>query len=341
MLAAVCRATRTVEIERLDTPAPGPGEMLLDMICCGLCGTDLHKIDQGTHAGQVLGHEVVGVVTALGPGVTSFQPGDRVVTPHHVACGVCRLCRSGATTRCDTFQQDLLAPGGFAEKILVRPPAVERAARRIPDAMVSEAAVFLEPAACVLRGIDRASLDESATPVATLVLGAGSMGLLHVHLLRALFPEGEIAVSEPSPERRRAAERAGADRVFDPSELSANVAGMAEGRGFDAAFDTVGHPSVVDEALVSLRSGGSLVLFAHSGSPRLSATHQALFHEERQILGTYSGALDEQQRVWDLLVDGRLSPQSMVTHQLPLSRFDEALQLVREPATLKILMMPG
>ena len=129
-------------------PAPGPGEMLLDLLCCGFCGTDLFKLDNKTvPAGTVLGHEFVGLVSEIGSSVSAFSVGDRVVVPHHVACGECPLCRRGSHTLCPVFKQNLMNPGGFAERVLIGARAVSMAARHIPDAVSNTAASFLEPGA--------------------------------------------------------------------------------------------------------------------------------------------------------------------------------------------------
>src|SRR5262249_52547700 len=139
-------------------------------------------------------------VDAIGPGVAGFVPGDRVVVPHHVACGECVLCRRGAETLCPVFRENLLTPGGFSEHILVGERAVRRATFLVPEDLSDEAAVFLEPAACVLRGIRHARLaemDSGGAPLVAAVLGAGSMGLLHLLVLKALLPAVRVAVVDP------------------------------------------------------------------------------------------------------------------------------------------------
>src|SRR6187549_4107801 len=124
-----------------------------------------------TRPGPVPGHEVVGTVEALGDGTVGFEPGDRVVVPHHVACGTCDLCRRGSETLCPLFRENLLVPGGFSEHILVRERAVRLAAFGLPPHVPDEAAVFLEPAACVLRGIRQSRILEMPAAVAAIVGG--------------------------------------------------------------------------------------------------------------------------------------------------------------------------
>ena len=148
---------------------------------------------------------------ALGPGTVGFEPGDRVVVPHHVACGTCDLCRRGSETLCPLFRENLLVPGGFSEHILVRERAVRLATFGLPPHVPDEAAVFLEPAACVLRGIRQSRLLEmpAALPALAAIVGGGSMGLLHLLVLKAVRPGLRVAVSDPLEERLELALRAG------------------------------------------------------------------------------------------------------------------------------------
>lgn len=340
---ALCGPAGEISCGTLPTPAPGDGELVLRLSCCGLCGTDLYKIARGTHVDRVLGHELVGTVAALGSGTSGFSIGQRVVTPHHVACGRCRLCRSGATTACTTFREEQLAPGGFSEFVLVHRRAVAEAARVVPASLPDEAAVFLEPGACVLRGIDRSgivALAEAGLEPSAVILGGGSMGLLHLLVLRCVVPAARIVVSEPVEARRRLAVDLGATAAVRPAELSSTVDDLTDG-GADASFDTVGNPALIEPTLALLRAGGTLVLFAHFGDGPDSAVQESLFRQERRMIGTYSAGLDEQERVFDLLVSGRLRPEPLVTHTLPLSQIERAVDLAVRHLALKVLLVAG
>ena len=344
MKAGVTRGGGATELRELEAPEPSTGEILLELRGCGLCGTDLFKLaHDSAGAGVVLGHELVGDVIAAGASA-GFETGQRVVVPHHVACGECGLCRRGAETACPTFRENQLVPGGFAERILVRRLAVARAARRVPETMADDAAIFLEPAACVLRGIDRAALPPLDSGAA-IVLGAGSMGLLHLLTLRALRPEMAVGMVDPDERRCARALELGADAVAPPetaaSILPRELALEPVLGGVDAVFDTVGGDATLGLGLELLREGGTLVLFAHAGAGELGRLDlNALFKAERRIVGTYSGALDEQDRIFELLVDGRLDPTPLVTDHLPLSRFDEAVDLCRSRRALKVVLEP-
>jgi L-iditol 2-dehydrogenase len=347
MTVAACTGDGSVRIETRPRPAPGPGEMLLRLRVAGLCGTDLFKLRHATAAaGTVLGHEVVGSVAALGVGVAGFALGDRVVVPHHVACGECDFCRRGSEPSCPAFRDNLLEPGGFSEWVLVRERAVRLAAFGLPPFLTDEAAVFLEPAACVLRGIHQARLPETAmtgpSPGCVAILGGGSMGLLHLLVLKAVHPGLRVVVSDPLEERRELARRLGADAAVSPESTHGEVAALTGGRGADAVFDTVGGPGPLDTALALSRPGGAVILFAHAegGSERAGFDLNAFFKSERRILATYSSALAEQREIYRLLVSGRLEPSPLVTHRLPLSRFAAAVELARERRAVKVLLVP-
>jgi len=239
---------------------------------------------------------------------------------------------------CRTFKENLLHPGGFAEYILVRPRAAALAAHRVPDGLSDEAAVFMEPAACVLRGIRRSALRSEGLAV---VQGAGSMGLLHILVLRAVLPGIRILAVDPVEGRRHLAEKLGAHRSTVPGEeASGTVQELSRGVGADAVFDTVGGAALLRDALGLSREGGSVVLFAHAGAGEPADFDlNFLFKFERRVLGTYSAGLDEQEEIFEALESGRLDPYPLVTHRLPLEEFDRAVDLLESREGLKILLL--
>lgn len=335
-----CAGADRTRLEARPIPVPAQGEILLKLRVAGLCGTDLFKLDSHRlPAGSVLGHELVGEVTATGAGVTGFTSGDRVVVPHHVPCGQCHLCRSGSETMCPAFKDNLLEPGGFAEYILVRARAAAQAARRLPDTLSDEAAVFLEPAACVLRGIQRSLLPENGVAV---VLGGGSMGLLHLLMLNAARPGVFVLVVDPLAERRELAlELGAADSASPGSDALRRVRSLSADRGADAVFDTVGGAVTLRTGLELSRSGGSVVVFAHAREEEQADFHiNTLFKYERHLIGTYSGGPREQAAAFEMLVSGALDPTSLVSHRLPLEEFDRGVAMARARTALKVLFTP-
>ena len=325
------------EIEERPSPVAGDGEVVLRTLASGLCGTDLWKLARRSPAaGTVLGHEIVGQVVASRS--ARFAPGDRVVVPHHLACGACRFCASGAETQCAEFRVNRLDPGGFAEEIRVDAAATAAAAQVLPEGLDVLDALFLEPGACVLRSVERSGLESARSApggARALIFGGGSMGLLHLLVLRAVAPESEVSVVDPRADRRELALELGADAVFAPEAPA--LATLA----VDAAFDCVGGGALAAAAVRALRPGGTAVLFAHApGGGRPEFELDDLFKHEKRLVGAYSGSLREQRRIFDLLVSGALRPGVLVSHRLPLADFARGVELARTQQALKVAFHP-
>ncbi|MGI9464021.1 MAG: zinc-dependent alcohol dehydrogenase [Aestuariivirgaceae bacterium] len=336
-----CLGGNKTVLEPRRRPEPAAGELLIRMRVSGLCGTDLFKLSTNAAApGTVLGHEVVGDVVSVGDGVDRFAAGERIVVPHHVACGQCLFCQRGNETMCDTFRENLMAPGGFADHIVIRPRATQMAAFTLPDDVSDEAGVFVEPGACVLRGIDRSGLQAGTTAV---VFGAGSMGLLHLLVLKAAVPGITVIMVDPDESRLQFAAGLGATACAVPGETARAATNSAtNGAGADAVFDTVGGSPVLQAALDLTRHGGSVMLFAHAPPDAPAPVDlNNIFKYERRIIGTYSGALGEQKRIFDMICDGLLDPSPLVTHTMPLDDFAHGVELASNRCALKVLFTPS
>lgn len=336
-----CLGNEKTVLEPRPRPMVDSGEMLLRLRVVGFCGTDLFKLTTDSASpGTVLGHEIVGEVIDLGDGVDKFDLGDRVCVPHHVPCGECLYCRRGNETMCETFRENLMEPGGFADSILIKSRATALAAHRIPDDISDAAAVFVEPAACVLRGVERSGIDRDGTAV---IQGGGSMGLLHLLVLKAALPGVSVAVIDPLDPRRALAESLGASATAAPGDAALDaVEGLTAGAGADAVFDTVGGSRLLEAGLQLSRQGGTIVLFAHApDGDRAGFDLNDLFKFERRVLGTYSGALHEQAAVFELIKSGALDPSPLVTHTMPLNDFQRGYSLAKNQEALKILFTPS
>lgn len=340
-----CRGGDEIHVEERDVPAPGQGEALLSLRAVGLCGTDLFKLaTDSAKPGSVLGHELVGTVVDLGPGVEDFQRGDRVAVSHHVPCGHCPRCHAGNETLCGTFRENLMHPGGFSDLILIRERAVRHAAIRLPDALTDDIAVWIEPAACVLRSVERGGLTGSGRRGLAVVLGAGSMGALHLLMLKALHPDINVVMVDPDERRRSLAARLGAERTVTPEQAPRAVHEMHRD-GAGTVFDTVGGARALDSAIALSREGGTIVLFAHAPAGEQARFDiNSLFKFERRIIGSYSGTPSEQQRVFELMCDERLDPSPLISHRMDLSDFNAALGLVKRREAMKVVFtgrVPG
>jgi len=338
MMVIACSDDGSVKRETRMIPQPTKGEILLKLTICGLCGTDFFKLNNATEsAGTVLGHEIVGTVEKS---VSSrFRQGDRIVVPHHVSCGECALCQRGSTTQCPEFKKNLFSPGGFSEFVLIREPAVRLAAYRIPDDVSDTAASFLEPAACVLRGINKAELPDDGCSV---VIGGGTMGLLHLHVLRAVRPNSKVVIIDPIAERQAFALENGAIAALPPGHdaLKKTINELTGELGADAIFDTVGGAGPLNLGFSAIRPGGSVVLFAHGGPGEVADFElNPFFKTEARLLATYSGGLEEQREISELIFNHILDATPLISHRMPLQEIDEAIQLCNQHKAYKILLV--
>ncbi len=223
MRAAVYRGSIRLELEDLPRPEPGPGEMVIRVDVCGVCGTDVKKIDKGlVPPPRIFGHEIAGVVAALGAGVTNFHEGDRVVVHHHIPCLKCFYCERKLYAQCAIYKENgttagfEAAGGGFAEYLKAAPHIVERGAIPIPSRVKAEVACLVEPVNTCLKAIDQANVRDGET---VLVVGQGPIGSILMQLARirgapgpGLRPFPVPARSGAVPGRRRLRRQRGRSR---------------------------------------------------------------------------------------------------------------------------------
>lgn len=345
MKAAVYRGPDRVVVEELPVPEIGPGEILVRVHTCGVCGTDLKKIHYGlAEAPRVFGHETAGTVAAVAPGETEWQVGDRVVVQHHVPCGNCFYCARCLYANCPTYKRTGItagfeaAGGGFAEYVRVM-PFVRGGIVRIPDDVSFEEASFLEPLNTVLKGAQTARVEAGEL---ALVVGQGPIGLLFTQVFRTFGLE--VIATDLVASRRAMAEEFGATAV-DPREVAVDelCRARSEGRGADLAVVAVPSTAVVNDALQAIRPGGRVLLFAQTrlGDP-LELDAGAVCAQEKSLLGSYSSDIDLQPAAAGLLFSRRVRTAPLVTHRFPLEQIGAALDLAAHPQgeSLKVVVQP-
>jgi L-iditol 2-dehydrogenase len=334
--AAVYVAPGVVRLADWPEPSIGPGELLLKVRGCGLCGSDIVKIRSArVTPPAVLGHEVVGEVVRVGSGVGEFALGDRLVVAHHVPCFACHYCRRGSPSMCREFKTVNLDPGGFAEFLRVPAPNVRHAAFRIPEGVSDEVASFTEPLACALRALGRARVLAGDT---AWVIGLGSVGALFVQLL--LRAGVKVLASDPLPERCALGERFGAEAFQGADALGERARQLTDGRGVDLVLVTAGGASVLPSGASVARDGGAIHYFAGGDGDSLPLPLAALYHRELTLTATYSSSPVELREAFDLLVRGAIRVERLITHRLPLSRLAEAVALTVEHQALKVYVTP-
>lgn len=340
MKAAFVVDTNVVRIEDRPIPQAGRGEIVVRMKACGVCGTDVHKVQGQSITSRVLGHEVVGEVAQVGEGVVGFQVGERVFVHHHVPCYECYYCKRGDYTLCESFASTNIEPCGFAEYFKVPRPNVERGAvLKLPQNVAYEEATFIEPTACCLRGLSKSHFrpgDEC------IVLGCGPIGLTQVRLL-SMLGAGRVLASDLVERRLEAARKFGASATLNPQkeDLVERVREETQGTGCDIAIVTVASPRVMVQAFDLVRKGGVVLLFggAEKGAT-LSYDVSNTFLNEVSMVSSYSTSEVETNQVLDLMATGRLNLSTMVTHRFKLQETDKAIKCAAEAKdSLKVIVL--
>jgi L-iditol 2-dehydrogenase len=345
MRAAVYRGAGRVAVEKVPVPTISEGEVLIRVAACGICGTDIKKIQHGFVAPpQIFGHEVAGTVVEVGRGVRRWKVGDRVVSFHHVPCGRCFYCERRLFSQCPAYKKVGLTAGfepnggGFAEYVRAMPWIVAGGMVAIPADVSFEEATFVEPVNTCLKAVEKARVAPGET---VLVIGQGPIGLTLMMLAR--LAGAKVVVSDPMPERRAVSLKLGATAAIDPAagRLAEEVRTHTEGRGADAVLVAVALSAALSEALANARPGGRVLLFAQN-DPHLKIEFlaAAVGVEEKEILGSYSAAVDRQEESARLVFSRTLPVGQLITHRFPLDEFEHAFSLAAQPRknSLKVLI---
>lgn len=345
MRAGVYRDKGVVRVEEVPVPEVADDEVLIKVAACGICGTDIKKIFQRyVEPPQILGHELAGTVVAVGRGATKWKPGDRVMSFHHTPCGRCFYCEKRSFSQCKQYKTTGLTAGftpnggGFAQYVKAMPWVAERGIVALPDNVSFEEATFIEPINTIVKAVQKARVVAGEN---VLVLGCGPIGL---QLLMVSKLEGaRLYTSDPISQRRQKSLSLGAIESFDPSSgrLVDDIRSRTDGRGADAVLVAVAHPSVVTDALAAARPGGRVLLFAANDPvTKIEFPASAVGIDEKEILGSYSAAVDIQDSAAELVLRKKLPVMDIVTHRFPLDRIQEALDLAARPTaeSLKILI---
>ncbi len=325
-------------MEERPVPEIGPGELLLRVKACGICGSDVMEWYRQRKAPLVLGHEISGEVAAVGEGVERFRPGDRVVVAHHVPCNTCRYCLNGHHSVCDTLRTTNLDPGGFAEFARVPALNVDRGVFPLPAELSYEEGTFVEPLACVLRGLGQARFRPGQN---VLVVGSGISGLLFIKAARALGAAGIVAV-DIEKYRLQMARRMGAQAAFPVGEATPENVRSALGWLADLVAVCAGSPQAVEKAFSLAERGGTVLLFAPlPPGTSLAFPVWEIWHDGLTVATSYAGSPADMRLALDLLRTRRVEVEDMITHRLPLEEIGKGFALVAQAReSLKVIIYP-
>jgi D-arabinitol dehydrogenase (NADP+) len=336
--AVVYDRPRQWQLAEVPDPEPGPGQVTLRVAAAGVCGTDVH-LDAGEF-GPVYpltpGHEIAGVVVAAGPGVTSPAAGELVALDNMTACGSCPQCRRARLQFCATYRaQGVTDPGGFAEYVLAPAGNCHRAGDLSP-----EVAVFAEPLACVVHGLDVLAPRPGSD---VLVVGTGPTGLLLTQVLRQAGA-GRVTVAGRTAFKVDLARAGGADETILMTDGPAGLAQPARELapdGFDVVVDATGDPEVLAACLPLAGIGGTLFVYGMAPeAATLAVSPYDIFRRELTIRGSFAQAWSFDRAV-ALLRSGRITVDGMVTHRFGLADYGGALDAVaHQRDCLKALVIP-
>jgi L-iditol 2-dehydrogenase len=347
MNAAVYTGDSKISVEAIPTPTIGPGELLIRVESCGICHTDLKKIEHNLLAPpRIFGHETAGVVAAVGAGVRNYAVGDRVIVFHHIPCMECFYCRHKLYAQCPVYKKVGVtagyepAGGGFSQYVRIMDWIVGRGVEKIPDGVSFDRASFVEPLNTCLKGV--VQLDPKPEDV-VVVLGQGPIGLLFTMLVKRYG--ATLLATDTMPFRRELSVRLGAAGAFDPREpaLLDRIMEMTGGRGADSVIIAASAPGIVEQAVRYSRPGSRILLFAQtSHHERIEVSGADVCVGERVIFGSYSASVDLQQESADLVFSGLLPVEDLISHRFALNEIRAGIDLALhpEPKSLKIIVQP-
>ena len=343
MRALLLSKYKELEIAEMPAPVAAPGEVLVRVAACGICGSDVHGYD-GSSGRRippiVMGHEAAGIIAATGPGVTGLSEGDRVTFDSTVYCGACAYCKRGEVNLCDNRQVlgvscgDYRRAGAFAEFVAVP----SRIVYRLPDTISFEEAAMLEAVSVAMHGVSLAQISANAK---ALVVGAGMIGLLITQALRAAGCS-RIFVTDLDDSRLKLAEEVGAHVTLSAkSDVARQMEKLTGGVGVDVALEAVGQTDSVKAAIESVRKGGTVVLVGNI-APEVTIPLQKVVTRQIRLQGSCASA-GEYPRAIELMASGAIRVKNLISAIAPLTegpRWFERLY-TREPNLMKVVLTPG
>lgn len=319
-----------ISLTERDIPEPGPGELLIQVMASGICGTDLH-IYRGEYMGKypvIPGHEFSGVVVATGGQITRFKTGDHVAVEPNIACDNCVNCLNNRQNFCLNWQAvGVTLPGGMEQYVLVP----EKAAFNIGE-LAFECGAFVEPLSCVIHGVERTHIS-LADHVA--ILGAGPIGNLILQMAR-LQGAARVTMLENNPGRAELARQLGADVVLTRLEdMKLDT--------YDVVIDATGAIPLMNRTIDFARKGGTVLLFGVPPSGKnMEVEAFKIFQKGLTVLSSFTSVRNSYQAV-DLLQTGKIQVEPLISHRLPLRELESAFHMIerRDPTVKKVIMQPN
>ena len=341
MRAQVFYGPGDLRFEDIPVPEPAPGGVVVRVEAALTCGTDVKTLRRGhpvmiPHVPTVFGHELAGVVTAVGRGASGVKEGDRVVAANSAPCGRCRLCAANRPNLCEDL---LFVNGAYGEHIALPPRLVARNVVPISPRLAASTAAFAEPLACALLGVERGRVEAGMT---VAIWGHGPLGCL---LALAAGQRGaQVVIVGRAGWRLDQVRALGLGTCVDAlsvPDIVGHLRGLTGGRGPDVTVDAAGRPEIWEQAIDGVGRGGTVILFggcAPGTAVRLDTrrTH----YEELTLVGAFHHTPAMIRRAVELLESKAIEPSGLLTHRMGLGQVKEALALMERGETMKVLVDP-
>ncbi|MEW5785709.1 MAG: zinc-dependent dehydrogenase [Bacillota bacterium] len=327
---------KDIRIAEVPTPTPRPKEMLVKVMSCGICGSDIVEWYRLPRAPLIQGHELGAEVVQVGTSVKKYKPGDRVFIAPKVPCMQCYYCQNGYYPQCSQVKERL--PGGFAEYVLVPEMLINNGTYLLPDDVTYDQSTFIEPLACVIRAQRLASVKEGQI---VMVLGCGMSGLLHVKLAKSA--NARVIATDISAKRLEFSQNAGADLTINAADNVAQRLVDETGRKADVVILCTSSMLAVEQAWECVDKGGAIIFFAVP-DPKNTVTVPIndFWTKEVRILTSYYCGPPDLNKALELITSGKINVDDMITHTLSLNNIAKGFQLVTEGKdSVKVIIRPN
>ena len=329
-----------MSVDDAPSPALGPGDVLVQMQACGICGSDLEKVF-GQYGSQSmrLGHEPAGIILKVGPGTAGFQKGDRVFTHHHVPCYSCYLCRHGNETMCPKYYETNLLPCGLSEQYVVPRWNVDHGGvLKLSDSTTFEEAAMVEPLACCVRAWTKYSYQRGDS---VAVFGVGPTGMMHVMLAQAK-QFSKIFCLDVNDFRLDFAKEFNVTESINSADADRfrRVSEATGGTGVDVAVVATSSLGALDDALEMVRRGGAVMMFGvPSKGARIDLDMCKVYSKEITLVTSYAASDADTREALDLIESGQIDVKRLITHTYPISEAQKAFEHARSgKGAMKIII---
>ncbi len=331
MRVAMYYNNNDVRIEERQIPKINENEILVKVMACGICGSDVMEWYRVKKAPLVLGHEATGVIEKVGKNVKKYRKGDRAFVSHHVPCNTCKYCLNNEHTVCDTLRKTNFDPGGFSEYVRVPEINVDGGVFLLPDEISFEEGTFIEPLACVIRGQRKAGMKQGKS---VFVIGSGISGILHIQMAKTTGAS-EIFASDINDYRLKAAKRFDADSVINAKE---NVPVKA-----DLVIVCASSVSAIKQAFDSVDRGGTVLFFAPTKpGVEIPLPLWRIWHDGITLTTSYAGSPRDIAEAIEIIREKKVNVKDMITHRLGLEEAGKGFQLVASAQnSIKVVIEPN